>query len=1038
MQHGSVLKRFRTGMAATLGVGLLLGLTAAPLPAHAADIDIFDSDPHLPAGLVNLAEGKRATSSSAYEKADEGWATAFVNDGRIGTGALSYGWSTNPIGNTATETTPAWAELDLLAPSTIESVAVWPRLDGANAGQNFPVDYAIEVSDDGREWTTAATSSGNTSVTEAQVLAFEPVTGHLVRVHATRRAPGGADGALVQIAELAVYGTPQGSRLGVDKPALELLPGESDQLTALVNGSPVDSAEVTWTSADPDVATVDADGVVTAVALGGTAVTIAADGAEALVVPVEVIAERTDTDAEFMISAFWPPTAEHTNAEQYDYLAEAHVDYVQNVDSTDLQGRSLNLEMAALAAERGMRVGISDPQLNEGPSLSDEEIREIVASYENVPGVGGFYLKDEPFNANPYARVHRAVKDEAPWLYPYLNFLPMFAYPDRATYESQMDDFLELSGTDEVDYLMYDHYPFGNAPDSLNYHSMLENMSAVRTVGIENDVKTGLYLQSIGRVNADGSPAGFRRTNEAELRYEINAALAHGFKQISYFTWFTPTGRPEAFTDAIIAPDGTPTDLYEPVKQLNAEVKALGPTLMGLDAVEVYLNGPDLHGQPGIPDGFIGQVGADDDVIVSRMVNGATGRQYLMVVNNDFTAAQNIDLHVLRGVKQLEEVSRTDGSTRTLTSRNGKFQLELGKGDAVLLALPADLNYRETPGFEDPVNLALNADVTAATSEGAGGWYMDKLTDGVRVPTTQSRGWRATEVDGAVPTTVDLDLRELRSINRIDLYPAGGVFSLGRGFPGEVSVSVSTDGETWTEVASAELSVVLGEPVPSVTFPEVTAQHLRLAFHDYQQGASGPTLELAEIEVYDDDGTLPPPDSVDPGVDDEPWYEGKNIAQGRPVDTSSTTEAAVWGWSAGFVVDGQFGPTATTNGWTSQTGANSSPDEQEWVAVYLGGPYALEEVVVHPRNAASDQANAGLGFPTDYRVEASADGITWTVAAEVTGDVAVSSEPRVLALDEPVSASYVRLVGTRLKLSQHASDGYLMQIGELQVYGTPG
>src|SRR5690606_9814229 len=149
---------------------------------------------------------------------------------------------------------------------------------------------------------------------------------------------------------------------------------------------------------------------------GSTTITATLEGSDPVVVPVEVIAERVHTDAEFMISAFWPPTAEHTTAQQYDYLAEAHVDYVQNVDSTDLQGRAINLEMAALAAEGGMRVGISGPRRNESLGLSDEEIREIVASYENVPGVGGFYLKDEPFNANPYARVHQAVKDEAPWL----------------------------------------------------------------------------------------------------------------------------------------------------------------------------------------------------------------------------------------------------------------------------------------------------------------------------------------------------------------------------------------------------------------------------------------------------------------------------------------------------------------------------------------------------------------------------------------------------------------------------------------------
>lgn len=1034
---GSVLKRFRVALTVLLGAGLALAMAGSPLPAR-ADTDIFVSDPHLPAGLVNLAQGKQAASSSSYEMGNEGWSTSFVNDGRIGTEALAWGWSTNPIGNTATATTPAWVRLDLMAPSTVQRVALWPRLDGANAGANFPVDYQVEVSDDAQDWDVVATSTGNTDVTNAQVLDFEPADGRYLRVHATLRAPAGRDGHLVQLAEVAVYGQAHGELVEVDKPALELLPGESVAVTPQVNGIPVDAATLVWESADDAVATVDDDGVVTAVALGETNVSATLAGSEPVVIPVAVIAERVHTDSEFMISAFWPPTAEFTTAEQYDLLAEAHVDYVQNVDSTDLQGRATNLAMAALAAERGMRIGVSDPRLNDSLNLTDSEIREIVASWEDIPGVGGFYLKDEPFNANPYARVHRAVKDEAPWLYPYLNFLPMFAYPDRVTYESQMDDYVELALTDEVDYLTYDLYPFGDVPNSLNRHAMLDNMDATRTVGLENDVKTGLYLQSIGRVHADGSPAGFRRTNAAEIRYEVNAALAHGFKQLSYFTWFTPTGRPELFTDAIIAPDGTPTDLYEPVRQLNSEVKALGPTLMGLDAVEVYLSGPDLYGRPGIPDGFIGQVAADDDVIISRMVDDERGRQYLMVVNNDFTAAQSVDLHVLRGVKQVEVVSRSDGSLQPMRSGNGHFRLELAKGDAALVALPADVDYAATPGtIANPVNLAADASVTAPSSEGANGWYMDKLTDGTRFSEASSRGWRATALDAARPTSVVLDLDAPRKFNRVDLYPTGNVFSYAEGFPGHVVVEGSSDGTTWRKLAEADLVADAGGVAPSLTFRGTTARYIRFEFSQYSSIDGAPALQLSELEVYADDGTLPPPEGIGDSVAETPWFEGKNLAEGRPFDVSSTTEAAVWGWSAAFAVDGQFGPTATTNGWTSQVGRNDSETDQEWVAVHLGGPYTLSEVVIHPRNAAGDQANAGLGFPTDYRVETSLDGRTWTVAAQVSGDVATTAEPRTLTLGEPTSAAYVRLVGTKLKVSQHAADGYLMQIGELQVHGAP-
>lgn len=1023
-------KRLRAAFAALLGLGLVVGLMGAPTPAR-ADLNLFESDPFLPEGVSNLARDKQATSSSAYHWTPDGWHTNMINDGRVGEGSIPYGWTTD-VGTADTETTPAWVQLDLATPSSVEGVALWPRLD--QLGANFPVDYTFEVSMDALNWTPVVTSTGNTTVTEAQVFSFEAVEARHVRVHVTRRAPAGRDGALVQLTELAVYGNVQ-QAVGhpVDKPALELLPGEADTIHPMTDGVPGDPATLQWSSADPGVASV-VDGMVTAVAVGSTTVTATPAVGAPVVIPVDVVAQRVATDSELMISAFWPPTAAHSTPEQYDLLAAAHIDYVQNVDSTDLQGREANLAMAAMAAERGMRVGVADPRLNNSLDLDDAEVRAIVASWKNIPGVGGFYLKDEPFNANPYAPAHRAVKDEAPWLYPYLNFFNMFVYPDRTTYESQMDDYLELAGTDEVDYLIYDLYPFGNAPDTLAYHDMLNNMDSVRTVGLENDVKTGIYLQSIGRINADGTPAGFRRTNGNEIRYEVNAALALGFKQLSYFTWFTPTGRPELFTDAIIAPDGTPTDLYEPVKQLNSEVKALGPTLVGLDSLEFYVHGPDQFQQEPVPTDFVAQLGADDNVLVSRLVDRESGRQYLMLVNNDFRAGQSIELQ-LDGITAVEEVSRVDGSSTAHSAADGSFTFDLDIADAVLLRLPADTTapMPAVPGD----NLAAGANATAATSEGSNGWYLDKLTDGIRFSESGSNGWRALDVVAGEPTEVELDLRSERSFNRVDVYPAGNQFGYGNGFPGHVVLDVSTDGQSWTQVADQDIAAPYGETAPSITFDRVDARYLRFSFTDHDDVDGEPALRLSEFEVFDDDGSLPAPENFADRVEDEPWEEGKNLALNRPHQVSSSYEAAIWGWSSAFVVDGEQGEDARTNGWTSDLNRHETEEGVEWVAVHLGGPYLLDEVVVHPRNAFNDRANAGLGFPTDYQVETSMDGENWTTVKVVTGDVEISAEPRTIAFDEPVEAAYVRFLATRLKVSQNARDGYQMQIGELQAYGTP-
>ncbi len=54
---------------------------------------------------------------------------------------------------------------------------------------------------------------------------------------------------------------------------------------------------------------------------------------------------------------------------------------------------------------------------------------------------------------------------------------------------------------------------------------------------------------------------------------------------------------------------------------------------------------------------------------------------------------------------------------------------------------------------------------------------------------------------------------------------------------------------------------------------------------------------------------------------------------------------------------------------------------------------------------------------------------------EVTGDVPGNSSLREFVLDKPVAARFIRMTGTKLKLS--GADGYLMQVGEIEAYGSP-
>ena len=74
------------------------------------------------------------------------------------------------------------------------------------------------------------------------------------------------------------------------------------------------------------------------------------------------------------------------------------------------------------------------------------------------------------------------------------------------------------------------------------------------------------------------------RPNGDDIRYQVWAGLAYGAKQYSYFCYHTPRANAaETYGPAIVDLEGKPTDLYEPVSELNWQIRAIGPTLMKLD-----------------------------------------------------------------------------------------------------------------------------------------------------------------------------------------------------------------------------------------------------------------------------------------------------------------------------------------------------------------------------------------------------------------------------------------------------------------------
>lgn len=81
--------------------------------------------------------------------------------------------------------------------------------------------------------------------------------------------------------QFKITGTSEVTFVSLDRPTLSLMVGDSDTLRATVTASGGASVTATWTSSNPNVATVDANGRVTAVAAGDATITVTAGGISA-------------------------------------------------------------------------------------------------------------------------------------------------------------------------------------------------------------------------------------------------------------------------------------------------------------------------------------------------------------------------------------------------------------------------------------------------------------------------------------------------------------------------------------------------------------------------------------------------------------------------------------------------------------------------------------------------------------------------------------------------------------------------------------
>ena len=542
--------------------------------------------------------------------------------------------------------------------------------------------------------------------------------------------------------------------------------------------------------------------------------------------------------------------------EQFLWLRDADVDAVMAVGHNNSVAQTKHMLDIAQhlwdpTRKRNLKVFVHSYNYGITPASSDEDVIAHAEAFRNTPAFMGYHLEDEPYNPMPYARLERLLREHDSDSIADINFLPGFVYGSYDEYYAYLSDYAKML-EDRNSYLSFDNYPFGAEIGSVSEIDLFGNFETIRRAGLDNDIPTAFYLQAVGSAHF----GCYRRPDEGVLRYHIASALSYGFKWIKYFSWHVPgatgTGEAEQFLDAIMDHEDQKTELYDVAATLNREVHNVGHILVNLTSKEVYHSGTKSNSDAytRLPANFFVQPVGDDYAIVSLFEKTDGGEQYLMIVNKDFERPSTMSFR-LEEVASLVEIDKTvSNSTLAPDYKDGVLTRTFKPGEFALYRLAKkDAAYGSIP--EASLNLLVGATSRANNSVTGSGYCIAFAHDGQCLSTEKRMGWRAS-CDGQ-STSILFDLGESRSMNRLDVYPAGIGTGSGSSFPTDLTLLISDNGTDWKEALTVTDMKPPRETVPTFTFDTVNGRFVKMVLDGNCEIAVG------EFALYMDDGSIPSP-----------------------------------------------------------------------------------------------------------------------------------------------------------------------------------
>ncbi len=374
--------------------------------------------------------------------------------------------------------------------------------------------------------------------------------------------------------------------------------------------------------------------------------------------------------AEFPI-AFWcgPPNA-FVNREQLARIADAGFSVVTPSCGAD-GSAATNRKLLDAARAAGLKVLVRDSRmplsLTPG-SGSAAALKSIVADYRKHPALLGYSITDEP-GADRFDGLGQVVAELRrldPDHVAYINLFPNYASNDLNGNPSQLQalnyDLYAQQFVSRVhpDVVSYDHYPFLMDKDRPEY---FDNLTSIRKAALAPDPPLPFWqiVQAIKH-------GPYRALNEAEMRFQAMQTLAYGGKGLSYFTYWQPDDPSFKWSDGIVNLDGAPGPLYEPVKRVNRDVRAIERWIYTAVWSDTYQTGAVAHGaRAASPESRVqAEPGAD---LTLGLFLGDKGYGYLLVTNRDYRNAVDAHLKLRIGSSEPAALDMRTGKWTDITAK---------------------------------------------------------------------------------------------------------------------------------------------------------------------------------------------------------------------------------------------------------------------------------------------------------------------------------------------------------------------------------